>query len=194
MGQLRDPLVGRDLLFGICVATLWLMVFQSRSLVAIRMGDPPRLDFSEAYLTGTREALSAWMSRIPETILTTFICFFALFILRVVLRRNWLAGTIFAAIFATIASLGSDRFFLTAIALVLVFGIIAFLIFRVGVVALATAIFVNNLIGNVPFTLDSSVWYFPNTLFPLLSVVALAIWGFYTALAGQKLWKGDAFS
>jgi hypothetical protein len=46
----------------------------------------------------------------------------------------------------------------------------------------------------VPITLDTSAWYFGSVLFPLLTVVALALWGFYTSLAGQKLWKTDAFN
>ena len=47
---------------------------------------------------------------------------------------------------------------------------------------------------NVPVTVDFSSWYATGSLLPLLSVVALAVWGFYNALAGQKLWQGDVFS
>jgi predicted Ser/Thr protein kinase len=194
MGQIRDPLVGRDLLFGLILGCFWLLMFQTLGLLVLRTGDAPRLDFSPEYLTGARNALSAWLGGIPNSIQTTLVFFFGLFVLRAVVRREWLAGILFVVIFVTQQGLGSNHLVLSAIALVSVYTIIALVIFRVGVVALATAIFVTNLFSAVPLTVDVSAWYFGNALFPLLSVVALAVWGFYTALAGQKLWKTDAFS
>jgi len=59
---------------------------------------------------------------------------------------------------------------------------------------LAVGIFATDMLLNVPLTLDFSAWYFSSALLPLLSVAALAVWGFYNALAGQKLWQGDVFS
>ena len=56
------------------------------------------------------------------------------------------------------------------------------------------AIFSTDLLLNVPLTLDFSAWYVGNALFPLLSVVALAVWGFYNSLAGRKLWEADLFN
>jgi VIT1/CCC1 family predicted Fe2+/Mn2+ transporter len=44
---------------------------------------------------------------------------------------------------------------------------------------------------NVPFTFDFSLWYAPNMLCVILSFAALAIFGFYTALAGQKVMKDE---
>jgi hypothetical protein len=45
------------------------------------------------------------------------------------------------------------------------------------------------MLGNVPFTSDFSAWYAPTTILALLSVVALAAWGFYHSLGGQPIWK-----
>jgi hypothetical protein len=38
---------------------------------------------------------------------------------------------------------------------------------------------------------DASIWYASGTFAVLLSLVALAVWGFYTSLAGQRLWKEE---
>ncbi len=38
-------------------------------------------------------------------------------------------------------------------------------------------------------TLDTSAWYFTDAVLALASIAALAIWGFYVALAGQTPWK-----
>jgi hypothetical protein len=47
------------------------------------------------------------------------------------------------------------------------------------------------MLANVPFTGDISAWYFGTTMFALLSVVALALWGFYHSLGGQPLWQAN---
>lgn len=194
MGQLRDPLVGRDLVFGVLLALFWLLMFGAATLVSARLGAGPDLKDTD-YLSGGFLALAAWLFRVLQTIQATLILFFVMFILRVVLRKEWLAGIAFIAIFATQDTLGgSDHLLLRAGLLLVVYTIIVIVVFRVGFITLATALFVTNLLGSVPLTLDTSAWYFVSALFPLLSVVALALWGFYTSLAGQKLWKADAFS
>jgi len=192
MGKVRDPLVGRDLLFGVILAVFWLLMFGAASMISQRLGDAPGLR-NVGYLSGGRLAFAGWLLRIGETIQTTLVIFFAMFILRVLLRREWLAGIVFVAIFAALDSFSGDHVLLKAGLLVVVYSIIVIVVFRVGFIALATAIFVTNLLQDLPLTLDTSAWYFTSAFFPLLSVVALALWGFYTALAGQKLWKADPF-
>jgi len=66
--------------------------------------------------------------------------------------------------------------------------------FRVGFVTLGVGIFTTELLANVPLTLDFSAWYLSSVWLPLLAIGALAVWGFYCALAGQKLWKTELFS
>lgn len=194
MGQVRDPLVGRDLLFGVLLALFWLLMFGAATLVAVRLGDAPDLKNAD-YLSGGILPLGAWLFRLLQSIQSTLALFFVMFILRVLLRKEWLAAVAFIAIFATQDILsGSGHLLFRAGLLLVVYTIIVLVVFRVGFITLATALFVTNLLGSVPLTLDTSAWYFGAALFPLLSVVALALWGFYTSLAGRKLWKADAFN
>ncbi len=192
MGQIRDPLAGRDLLFGVILGVFWLLMFQIRLLAGIRLGEHPDLQ-STNYLSGTGLALGAWLTNIPGTIQGTLLFFFLLFVLRVLLRREWLAGIVFVAICATQKVLGSNHLLIDVVAWTLLYAVAALVVFRIGFVALAAAIFSTDVLANVPLTMDFSLWYAGNTLLPLLSVVALAAWGFYTALAGQKLWNAEAF-
>jgi uncharacterized protein (DUF983 family) len=67
-------------------------------------------------------------------------------------------------------------------------------VFRVGFVTLGVGIFTTELLSSVPFTLDFSAWYLSSVWLPLLAIAALAVWGFYNSLAGQKLWKTELFS
>lgn len=62
---------------------------------------------------------------------------------------------------------------------------------RFGLITLAVAVFVANIMLNVPVTLDFSRWYATAAISPPLGILALGIWGFYTALGGQKLIKGE---
>jgi len=192
MGQLRDPLVGRDLLFGVILGVVWIVIFQVRGLLTMRNGAPPEF-YSTDYLMGGRHALGAWLLHVPAAIEGTLFFFFLLFVLRVLLRKEWLAAIVFVALWVALKTLGSDYPWIEAPAWTLLYGVAAFVVLRFGFVALAVGLFVTDMLLNVPLTLDFSSWYATSTLLPLLSVVALAVWGFYNALAGQKLWKTEVF-
>ncbi len=63
---------------------------------------------------------------------------------------------------------------------------------RFGLVALAVALFTADLTLNIPVTLNPSAWYFTDATLALVTIAALAIWGFYIALAGQAPWKAES--
>jgi serine/threonine-protein kinase len=193
VGQFRDPLVGRDLLFGVILGVIWILIFQVNTVLTMRKGAAPAL-YSTDYLMGGRQAVGAWLSHIPQSIQATLMFFFILFVLRVLLRKDWLAAIVFVAMWVTLKCLGNDYPWIVGPASTLVYSIAAIVVFRFGFVALAAGIFTADMLANVPLTLDFSAWYVSSALLPLLSVAALAVWGFYNALAGQKLWQGDLFS
>ena len=193
MGQLRDPLVGRDLLFGVILGDVLVLIFRLGRALIISKGAAPELNSTD-YLIGGRHALGAVLYHIPGAIQGTLLFFFLLFVLRVLLRKEWLAVIVFVAIWATLKTLGSDYPWIDASSWTLLYGVAAIVVFRFGFVALAVGLFVTDMLLNVPLTLDFSTWYATTTLLPLLSVAALAIWGFYNALAGQKLWKSELFN
>jgi hypothetical protein len=63
---------------------------------------------------------------------------------------------------------------------------------RFGLVALVVILFTVDLALNIPVTLNASSWYFTNSALALASIAAIAIWGFYIALAGQVPWKSES--
>ena len=192
MGQLRDPLVGRDVLFGVILADVWLLIFQTGHALMIRQGESPELHSTD-YLMGGRAALGAWLLNIPTCVQGTLLFFFLLFVLKVLLRKEWLAAIVFVALWVTLKTLGSDYPWIDGSTWALLYGVAAIVVLRFGFVALAVGLFATDMLLNVPLTLDFSVWYASASLLPLFSLVALAVWGFYNALAGQKLWQGDLF-
>jgi serine/threonine protein kinase len=189
-GHGRDPLVGRDILFGVVLGVVWILIFQIRYIPMMRMGAAPALFSSEA-LMGGREALGAWLHQWPQSIQTTLVFFFLLFGLKVLLRKEWIAGIVLVAIFAIPRGLSSTYMAVEIPAQILVYAIAVLIVLRFGFVPLACAIFTINLLANVPFSTDFSAWYMPSSILSLLSVVALAGWGFYHSLGGEPIWRPE---
>ena len=187
-GNLRDPLVGRDILFGLMLGTAWMLIFKITHVILIRAGVRPDLAQTE-YLVGGRQAFGAWWAQIPVSVLATLEFFFVLLGLKVVLRRDWLAAAVFVAIFTFAKTLGSAHLAVNVPAQILIYSIAVVIVVRFGLIPLACAVFTVDLLANVPYSSDFSVWFATTSGAILLSVIALAGWGFYTALGDQTLWK-----
>jgi hypothetical protein len=119
--------------------------------------------------------------------------FFLIFLLRVILRKQWIAAAGFTMIYVILKLLASEHPWVEAPLVIVVYAVAALVVVRFGLVALASGIFTADLIANVPVTSDFSAWYAPATSFPLLFVLLLAVWGFHTALAGRTLLKEELF-
>jgi hypothetical protein len=139
---------------------------------------------------GGRQALGAWLYKVPDSIVGALEFFFLLLGLRVLLRKDWIAAIVFVAIFTGLST-GGSYVAVQIPAHILVYGIAVVIVYRFGLVPLAVAIFTVDMLVNVPFSADFSTWYMSTSLFALLSVVALAGWGFYNSLGGQPLWTAD---
>jgi serine/threonine protein kinase len=189
-GQARDPLVGRDILFGVALGVAWILIFQIRYIPMMHMGAAPAL-FSTDALMGGRTALGAWLSQWPQSIQTTLVFFFLLFGLKVLLRKEWIAAIVLVAIFAIPRGLSSTFMAVEIPAQILVYAIAVVIVLRFGFVPLVCAIFTINLMANVPFSTDLSAWYMPTSILALLSVVAIAGWGFYHSLGGEPVWRPE---
>jgi hypothetical protein len=191
IGRVRDPVVGRDVLIGATVGAGVVLVGALADLWKRHLeGWTPNLDNADV-LAGTRGMLAACLSTGSHAIREALFFFFLIFLLRVVLRNQWLAAAAFALIFAT-ANLGlASHPLLSAAAAFLVVGAFAFVVLRWGILTLAITLVVSNLIGNAPITTHSAAWYFPSTVFMPACAVALTVWAFRTAIAGRRLWKTD---
>jgi predicted Ser/Thr protein kinase len=187
-GRVRDPLVGRDVLFGVLLGVVWIVVFKINQLVLLKMGGSPNL-YSTNYLLDTRRALGAWALQVPMAILGTLEFFLFFLAGKVIFKKEWLATIVIVALFTALRLPGSNHLAIDGITVALVYLILAVIVYRFGLVALTCAIFTVDLFQSVPFTGDFSAWYFGMTAFVLFSIVALAGWGFYHSLGGEPLWE-----
>ena len=191
-GRIRDPLVGRDVLFGVILGIGWALIFAVLFVALKHIGAEP--DFpSTAFLLGPRMVLGSCLTHAAISVQTTLVFFFLMFVFRVIFRKPWLAALVFVAFWTVLKAYDEHHLFLVVPAAVAVYSIAAFVVLRFGFVALAVGAFTADLLSNVPITTDFSSWYIGAPIFVFTLIVALALWGCYTALAGQKLVKEHLF-
>jgi len=188
IGRIRDPIVGRDALIGF-VAAAAVAVLNGLSETWLRaQGGWPNLE-PTAPLAGPRGYLALVLVSIPHAIREALFFFFLIFLLRAVLRVQWLAAVVFALIFASLELTGSSHPLFNATISFLVLSAFAFLVLRFGLLALCAAVLFNSVI-NFPQARMAS-WYFAETAMVVGLAMALAVWAFYTSLGNRKFWTLD---
>ena len=191
-GRIRDPLVGRDVLFGVILGLLWLVIFSVAGLILQHISAEPDLS-SSAYLMGFRHVVGTCLNHAALSVQATLGFFFLMFVFRVLFRKPWIAALAFVAFWLLLKSYGNHHWIYVAPATIAVYGIAAYMILRFGFITLAVGIFTADLVGGLPLTSDLSSFYIGAPAFVFGLVLAMALWGCYTALAGQKLVKEGLF-
>ena len=146
-----------------------------------------------SFLLGFHRTIAAMLSEIQGSIRTALMFFLMLFVLRVVLRSQWLAGAVFAAVMTSTIFFQSrpsiaipqtiEGFFL--------FGMIAICATRFGLVTLVVSFFMLDTLDQLQVTTNTSAWYFGVGMTVLAAVIALAFWAFRISIGSQKLISDD---
>jgi hypothetical protein len=192
-GRWRDPLVGRDVLFGVMLGVLWTVIFMLGYFGSNRAGAFNQ--FANAgYLQGFAPTISTCLANIVNSVLGTMIFFFALVLLRVLLKNRWLAAAAFVFVFTAPRVLGSSNWLIQVAIWGAIYGITAISVVRFGLVVLALGSFTANLLLNLPYPLDSGRWYAVDIYIVLAVMLAVAVWGFYTSLGRETVLKADWLS
>ena len=146
-----------------------------------------------SHLMGFRGTMSVLLFEFLADIRTALVFFFLLFILRAILRSQWAAGAVFAALMTVSAFFQShgSAVIPQTIEAALLYSMIAVCAVRFGLVALVVSFFVLDTVGGLQFTTNSSAWYFPVAPAVVAAIVALAVWAFRISIGSQKLIKDD---
>jgi hypothetical protein len=192
-GQFRDPVVGRDVLIGALTGISWTFFFyQLREAVIARFGLPPNPGsfLSLVSLLGARFGASGILDDLVRAVFWALAMFFLLFLLRLVLRKEWLAAAAVVSIFVVLELARSETLLLDAAFFILGYGSVVFVLIRFGLVAYAVAFFVLQTLTDEPITGYLAAWYAPSGILAIALVAALAIYGFRTTLEGRPVFKG----
>jgi serine/threonine-protein kinase len=200
-GRFRDPLVGRDLLIGFAFAVFFQTLQQLAVLVPKWTGQPPPLPliWGMQGLNGGRWAFGQLFVVQLVGLSAPLGHFLLVLLLRIVLRKQWLAGVAYCAILAVSSAAqfsvpGADAPSLALIGYgalvgVLSAGILLILLMRFGLVAAAGCFLMMNFLAAYPITLDPSAPYFPTSLFALAVAAALSGTAYFVALGGRPLFE-----
>jgi serine/threonine-protein kinase len=190
-GQFRDPVVGRDLLIGVLLGVGWTLFFEMGHFAAALEGPPPKPRwFSLNTLLGLRLALYESAGEVTGSVLIALGVLFLLFLLRTLLRREWLAGGVFVLLFTASVVVRSETPLATAVVAVILFSGGVLVLLRFGVVPMVVAVLVSSLLPDFPVTRHLTAWYAPSGIFAVVAVLALAFYGFRTTLAGRPVFQG----
>jgi serine/threonine-protein kinase len=200
-GDWRDPLVGRDVLIGVCAGMIAITLFGLRAYIPGWFGDPPIIPFlmSNPYgatLTGIRGFPVLFLSQATSSPVQGFMISFLLLFFTMLLRRKWL-GAVAAWLVLFSFSLSQDvaaGIPVSAMTFAIVFPTLMVLMTaRFGVLAMISTFLTYHLIVFYPITTELSAWYAGDFLLCAGFISALAIYGFYISLAGQKIFETSFF-
>jgi serine/threonine-protein kinase len=213
-GGIRDPLVGRDVLAGVLVAIGNALVLALHAMMRRGLERPVQFPVgassspfdgfpaSSDLLLGGRYALSRIIGSIMSIPVWsgTMLTFLLLFVFVMLLRRRSLA---IAAMVITLTGLyvithggwllanAPADHFPPSTADVVVFAVvqtvIVLLAVRFGLLTMLVASFVSLLLTLVPIAIDSAVPYAQSSWLIVAMVIALAVYGWHTALAGRPM-------
>ncbi|HEY8563472.1 MAG TPA: serine/threonine-protein kinase [Pyrinomonadaceae bacterium] len=197
-GDWRDPLVGRDILVG-AAAGLTIIIFSSLHYfipVWLWNAPPPApQSFSNpggAALLGLRGFPVLFLNQISASLVFGFMVSFLILFLTLILRRKWLGYAAFWVFIAGFALAGdtSTANLLSGAIWALVFPTYLLVVAtRFGVLAIVSGFVFHHLVVFYPVTTELSAWYAGDFALCLLALLALAVFGFYTSLAGQKIFE-----
>lgn len=196
-GRLQDPLVGRDILIGGLVGAWIVFVILSSLLLQQWMDGSTKLPVvgSVDVLTNARHALSLLFSVQTSAVVNPLGIMLLLMILRVVLRKEWLAVGGVLLVFALVNSLSSLYTFswIQVISALLVWIPAILVLTRFGILSSFMMFYFANLVFSLPLTTDFTHWYAGRVTFLFVLLVAIVIYGFYASLAGRPILSDEMF-
>ena len=150
-------------------------------------GAPPEASITLAAMLGLPRLTSSLLGHVAQALIGAFLFFILLFLLRLLVRREWIAGVIFAAGFALARGFASGFPAIMIPAFLLIYGLLVLLLLRFGLAAVVLCIFVADLMEKMVFTANFGAWFGTPSLVASLVVIGLAVWAFRTSLAGRTL-------
>ncbi|MDR3699551.1 MAG: serine/threonine-protein kinase [Candidatus Sulfopaludibacter sp.] len=182
---IRDPLVGQSILVGVIFACL-LAAMKLLQLALHGPGGEPV--FAYLYpLLGIRQAMAGALTSFTGSLFDPIFGLLLLFLIRIVLRNQWLSMGVFIALLAALNSSGTGYPRTDIPLYALMAAINAFLLMRYGLLVGMVSDLLYDFIIGIPRTLDFSLWYASTGMLPLVLTGLIAIYGFRVALGGRKL-------
>ena len=188
-GNYRDPLIGREILIGgVCGLGIWVLSFLPQ-LIFRWVGKPYDINIFIPPLHGLRSLIGQFSGDLAFALVVPMSILLLGLLFSIVLRKRWLAAVLIGLLAATVAGLASTSlvgFICAAIGISLA----VMVTMRYGLLTAYCCFLFLNVVSDNPTTTNFSAWYAESTIFVLIICTALILYGFYTSLAGQQLFRG----
>lgn len=197
-GEVRDGLVGRDLLFGCALGAGWTILVQ----LLYSFGGSPKplpLASSPEMLVGLMPAIGGLIEVARDAVLYIFIILLLVPISRGIMKKLVPPGAVvfvvLSAVFVLLLARQSGRGTGDGVAVVGVAGVLlavaaAYVLTRFGALMLMAAFFTAGVLLSYPLTLNTGSWYFGPSVVAAIAVAGLAAFGFRRTLARKAMPAG----
>jgi hypothetical protein len=197
-GHFRDPLVGRDVLIGAAFGVGFMLILSLQELLPLWLGGAANLVPLRSpllYVVGLL-GLEGFMPLMPAAVYSSllfgFIVVFIILFFAMLLRRDWLGIGVAWLLFAGLFFLRSVDYGLAgALTVLLAPTVIVLVAARFGLLAIIVLMLFQHLRAIFPVTTELSAWYAGGFVLASLCLLALTLYGFYTSLGGQRLFRGE---
>ena len=191
-GDIRDPLVGRDLLigfiFGMGILVWQLTLFFLYGRVTGTMRQP---DFEPGVVNlGFANFVEGFASQLSSPLVFGFQLVVFVLLMALLFRRDRIAFVLGGFVFTASLSLlwGGELFdWLTASG---TGALVVFALYRYGLLAMLATIFSTHIYVQFPVSAHIASWHATSFLLGLIIFMAIAVYAFRASLAGQPLLRG----
>jgi serine/threonine-protein kinase len=198
-GRWRDPLVGRAVLAGVFVGTVFALPGSIAVLRGLDLPSGGPSVFAWGMFADGRLFVASRIMWLVLAAIETAMWLTVLLVARLAVRRADAAWAVFSVLMVGFGFLMLRVERPTTINPLLLLGaagvfwlLLAWLLWKHGALALVVAFLVGALVDNGPWTLDMSRWYAWRSGFVLAVVAGLAFWGFRNVLGRQSVFPAGA--
>lgn len=187
-GNLRDPLIGRDLLVGSLIGSCTALFMHLANALPcwFNLAGETAVPANRLTIGSPVELLGFVLGTIPGNLITAFFVTLALFLTRVLLRNYWLSVAV-TGILVLLTSLGGENFLIETPLALLGTLLVMFVVLRFGILALVVTSFAYTLLISAPITVDLTKWYASHFLFLLAILLGMMFYGLRVATGNKPL-------
>jgi serine/threonine-protein kinase len=189
-GNYRDPLIGREILIGgVCGASIWVLGFTPQ-LISKWLGKPYDINRFTPPLRGMRSLINVFAGDLAIALVISMGVLLLALLFSLVLPKRWMAGTLIWLLGTAGIGLQTPSF-MSVVCAAIGIGLAVMVTMRYGLLTAYFSFLFLNVLRDNPTTTNLSAWYAGSTIFALTICTGLILYGFYTSLAGQQLFRGQ---
>jgi serine/threonine-protein kinase len=189
-GGFRDPLVSGQVLIGLAVGFAYYLLGALSTILSERVGLQTGIGlFRLRNVLDMRHLAGSYVSALQTDVQIPLILFFVFFLLRVLLRRDWMASLVCILLIGGLSAINSPYPLIPVLFSTTIIALVLFILIRFGILPLMAMFYVVALTNGFPITTDLSAWYAGGTVLSTVMILALAAYAFHIARAGRPLFK-----